>query len=247
MYDQWDDEPDYINVKEIEYLYELRHACNLFGNKSVAQDLHLPVKRINDLYNSDVHGSKELKQFFIALDEEFIELINKYEQESFDKYERIRQIQDKNEQLVDQLRQKREQFANVGTNKAKRRLNKLALTNPVAEAVRLALEIEDKNISAKKSYGIYQEKIYDQKNELILNLCKLFKKNKWTYGIQESENPPTSHVIYFEIPNCDQISWHFTPKKASSFPNYKGIWDKKINATLGKLEIITLELLKEIK
>jgi hypothetical protein len=163
------------------------------------------------------------------------------------KMHRIQEIREKNENLIYDLKKKRKEFAGVGTNKAKRRLNKLASTNLIAKAVRLALEIEDKNISAKKSYGKYQERIYKQKNTLIMELCDLFKKNDWNYGIQKSEAIPTSHVIYFEIPNCKQISWHFTPEKEEDFSPYKGKWDKKLNSTLDKLEVVTVKLLSGLK
>ena len=109
------------------------------------------------------------------------------------------------------------------------------------------MEIEDKSISAKGSYGTYQEKIYKRKTELILALCELFKEKHWNYGIQKSEVPPTSHVVYFEMPNCEQISWHFTPEKELDFPKYKGEWDKKINSTLEKLEVVAAMLLEDYK
>ncbi len=119
----------------------------------------------------------------------------------------------KNERLIEDLKNKRIEFAGIGTNKAKRRLNKLALIDPIAKAVRIALEIEDKSISAKDSFGKYQTKIYNQKTKLIFDLCELFKEKNWLYGVHRSNVPPTSHVIYFEIEGCEQISWHFSPGK----------------------------------
>lgn len=111
--------------------------------------------------------------------------------------------------------------------------------------MRLALEVEDKSVSAKNSYGTYQDKIYKQKTKFILDLCELFKDQDWTYGVQKSEVPPTSHVIYFEIPGCEQISWHFTPEeKDGDFPIYVSEWDKKSNSTLRKLEAVAERLLK---
>jgi hypothetical protein len=80
-----------------------------------------------------------------------------------------------------------------------------------------------------------------------MELCKLFKESGWNYGIQKSEVPPTSHVIYFEIPNCEQISWHFTPENEEDFRQYKREWDKKPNSTLDKLEVVTMKLLSELK
>jgi hypothetical protein len=149
----------------------------------------------------------------------------------------------KNQLLVEQLAKKRENFAGIGTNKAKRRLNKLALTSSIAKAIRLSLEIEDKNMLAKKYYGKYRDKIYKKKAELILDLCKIFKEQNWVYGTQKSKVPDTTHIIYFEIPGCEQISWHFSCNK-KDLPIYEKEWDGKQNSTIGKLEKIAIELLK---
>jgi hypothetical protein len=230
------------NVGKIEYLYELRHACNLFSYNYVAKKTGISVERIISLYNSYVHGSKDLGKFIKISNDEFLELIDIYEKESLDYQQHIEEVNEKNEQLVCDLKKKREQFAGIGTNKAKRRLNKLAITNSVAKAVRLALEIEDKSISAKGCYGMYRDRIYKKKGELILSLSELFNKEQWVYGIQKSEVPPTSHVIYFEIPNCEQISWHFTPESESNLPEYMSKWDNKSNSTLEKLELISMRL-----
>jgi hypothetical protein len=160
------------------------------------------------------------------------------EEESIAKYEAIQ----KNERLIDDLMRKRKVFANIGTNKAKRRLNKLAETNVIAKAVRLAIEIEDKSITAKKEFGKYRDKIYNQKSEMIMKLCDLFKANNWKYGIQSSDNYSASHVIFFEIPTVEQISWHFSPDKRD-IPVYDGVWDEKVNSTMNKLEKATKKLL----
>jgi len=155
----------------------------------------------------------------------------------------IRKALEKNQKLVEKLEYERDNFAGIGTNKAKRRLNKLSLTDPIAKAIRIALEIEDKNICAKDSYWKYKNKIYHQKYRLIIDLCELFKLQNWIYGIQKGQSHSTSHVIYFEIPGCKQISWHFTPEMNKVFPDYVGKWDKKENATIGKLEVVAKKLL----
>lgn len=148
------------------------------------------------------------------------------------------------EDLIYILKEKRKTFASIGTNKAKRRLNKLSKENEVAKAIRKALEIEDKNILAKDHYGKYKDKIYNVKNILILELVHIFKENKWVYGIQKNKDPFPPHIIYFEIPNCEQISWHFDANKLG-LPKYNQEWDKEENSTLRKLEKITKKILKE--
>jgi len=180
------------------------------------------------------------KEFKIEIPEEYIDIDNlEYVFES-EKYIAL----EKNDNLIFDLQQKRNNFATIGTNKAKRRLNKLSLTNEIAKAVRKALEIEDTNIQAKKYYGDYKEKIYNKKNELILEMKEIFDKNKWEYGIQNSTVLFINSIIYFEIPGCEQISWHFSVNKKKDFPKYEKEWDGKENSTLDKLSKITIELLK---
>ncbi len=69
-----------------------------------------------------------------------------------------------------------------------------------------------------------------------MDLVQVFKKNEWSYGIQKISHRDTSHVIYFDIPNCEQISWHVELEKNDKVPEYTKEWDKKENSTLGKLE-----------
>jgi len=234
---EYDDYEEEIDVKNIKHLYELRHSCNVFGSDYVSKELNISNDKILNLYYSKIHGSTKLKEFFSVSDQEFQNMIDKYEQEIID-------VENKNLQLIEDLKESRKLFAGIGTNKAKRRLNKLAKNNPIAKAVRLAIEIEDKSISAKNSYGDYKEKIYNQKYNYIIKLCELFEQQKWIYGIQNSDIKMISHVIYFEIPDREQISWHITLKEFSKFPIYKKDWDNKKNSTIKKLEDITIKLLE---
>lgn len=230
------DDDEFIDINAIEHLYELRHACNVYDLKTVASTLKVSKPRIERLYNSNIHGSNYILDFIKSSDNEFnlnfVKLEKEAKEHLVSKYEAL----DKNQKLIEKLKFGRVNFAGLGTNKSKRRLNKLSVNNFIAKAVRIALEIEDKNISAKNSYGKYKDKIYDQKQKLILELCKLFKSQNWIYGIQNSNNYSASHVIYFEIPGCEQISWHFSPDKNYNFPEYLGKWDEKENSTMEKLE-----------
>lgn len=236
---------DDIDVKNIKHLYQMRHACNVLGYDIVARELKIEKKIITTLFHSGVHGSKELGQFFNLPEEKFRELLKGYQKEERERQRSIEEVRQKNENLVQDLKKKRELFAGLGTNKAKRRLNKLAISFPLAKAIRLALEIEDKSIQAKNSYGDYQDRIYRVKEKLISDLSQLFLEQDWVYGVQRSEVPGVTHVVYFEIPSCEQLSWHFSPATEMKFPDYAGDWDGKENSTLSKLEKIARKLLEE--
>lgn len=244
----WDDdyEDSFIqNPNEITHLYQLRHAKNILGIATLAKALATPADRITALTNSYIHGSKEIcealkmpKNIF----EEFIEQLTA-EQEKIDeeKEERYLAIGE----LIYSLHTARNNFCQIGTNKTKRRLNKISKNDPVAKALRIALEIEDKNILAKEASFYYAGRIYKDKNKLINQLIELFKENNWIYGVHSSDVPATSHIVYFEIPNCEQISWH--SDVSNDVPIYNNKWDGKTNSTLPKLEKTIMELLSKNK
>ena len=151
----------------------------------------------------------------------------------------------KNEDLIENLELYRKNMLGLGTNKIKRRLNKLSKTDNIAKAIRLALEIEDKNILAKKYSGNYKQHYYESKYSLILELVKVFNENGWNYGKEESDVNDTDYIIYFEIPGCSQISWHTSFNKPAEIPNYNKKWDG-ISRTLEKLAGMIKEKYEEI-
>lgn len=223
--------------EKIEYLYQMRHACNLFGAGFVAKDVKISTNRVIRLYESFVHGSEKLSQFKGCSDQDFEKRVSKLEGAFIEREE-------KKEALIENLREKRHEFAGIGTNKAKRRLNKLSLVDPVAKAIRLALEIEDKNILAKNTNPRYRDKVYKVKAKLISDLAQVFVENNWKWGIQQDESQIPPCVIYFEIPDCEQISWHiFRDEYPINFPEYGEKWDGKENSTLDKLEQVAAKIL----
>jgi len=236
-------EYDESDIKDLEQLYQLRHFCNLFSVQTVSQKLKVKIKRIELLTESGLHGSIFVDKLLHCKEEEIDDILEEMCEEVEDEQEAKYNATQKNQELIYILQEKRKTFATIGTNKAKRRLNKLAKNDRFIKAIRLALEIEDVNISAKNSYGKYKEKIYLKKEELICDLISLFKKTNWLYGSQESDIPLASKIIYFEIPGVEQLSWHSNNK--DSLPNYQKPWDKKENATMDKLEIVVEKILKE--
>ena len=142
----------------------------------------------------------------------------------------------KNEQLAADLSDKRTSFCGIGTRKAKVRLNKLAKEGiPMAKILRLALEIQDVNILAKKSSYFYKGKIYRKKEAMLYQLADICQEEGVVYGVQKTSNHMTSYVLYFDLPGAGQISFH-TNVISKNWPVYQGEWDGRQNSTLGKLE-----------
>ena len=223
--------------EKIKKLYQLRHFCNVNSFCEATKEVFLKEEYIEDLYYSDIHGSTTISHL---RNKNFLEEFEKLENEQEEIDERIEESEYRNYQLVQLLSEKRLNFCDIGTNKVKRRLTKISST--ISLAYRIALEIEDVNIKAKDTSDYYKQKVYDIKNHLILDLVKLCDENGWNYGIQKDKtNKVHSQVIFFELPNCEQISWHFTLK--TDFKKYEKEWDGKINSTLDKLEFCIKQFL----
>lgn len=92
--------------------------------------------------------------------------------------------EEKNRKLVRSLMDSRENFCGIGTRKVKLLLNKKVKEgDKLAELYRTALEIEDQNIQAKKTYGKYRQKTYDVKYYYIEKLVSMCKGCNIVYGI----------------------------------------------------------------
>jgi hypothetical protein len=147
-----------------------------------------------------------------------------------------------NKTSVRQLQKARDDFCGIGTRLAKLRLNRIGRTSILARAFRLALEIEDKSALGKKYRGEWSDRCYAEKTKLIHDLIRIFQQQGWTYGKHASGTYPR-WIIYFEIPGCEQISFH--TDLTIEVPDYPKEWDRKTNSTLGKLEAAIREFLKD--
>ena len=239
MWDDYEDNDDVV-IKGIKQLYQLRHACNVFEIDYVCKEGGYITDVVINLIHTYIHGSVNIENILYAnkkLAEERIELlVDEQEDINNAKYE----AESKNRELIKSLEQYRTQALGIGTRKLKIRLNKI--NEPIAKALRLALEIEDVNIRAKDCYGEYRDKTYNIKDKLINDLIEIFKTNGWIYGVHKSDVAITNYVIFFEIPNTEQISWHNQFDSRLVLPKYEKVWDNKINSTYGKiLESIKLQ------
>ena len=91
----------------------------------------------------------------------------------------------KNWCLVDEQIDMRESFCGVGTRKIKVFLNqKVKKGDKIAELLRVALELNDVNVSAKRYWGDYKRDYYSKKEDLIRDLNHLYRETEsWTMVI----------------------------------------------------------------
>jgi hypothetical protein len=143
----------------------------------------------------------------------------------------------KNEKLIACLKDKRKTMCGIGTRKLKLFLNKLIKQGDTTAALyRTVLEAEDFNIKAKDTRLDYKEKVYEKKHEEIHKLIELCREYGVTFGKQLSDVRDTRYVVYFELPNMEQISFHTDLIDAGKIPDYTKEWDGKRCSTLGKIE-----------
>lgn len=152
----------------------------------------------------------------------------------------------KNTRLIEIMNQKRTTMCGIGTRLLKVRLNNLIKKgDKIAKLYRLVIEIEDINVRAKKRANTkYQAYAYTKKDAVIkelLDVCAEYVREgiDITYGKQEVDNPKTNYVVYFDLPNMEQVSFHTNLmwEEAKNVPDYEKEWDGKINSTLDKLEV----------
>jgi hypothetical protein len=155
----------------------------------------------------------------------------------------------KNESLVSLGERMKTSMCRIGQKKVKLFLNSLVKKgDAIAKMYRLILEAENHNINAKKYRNTisfsYKDEYYEKKREVIEELIKeILEYNKTSeekivFGTQKSDVSETSLIIYFELPDCEQISFHTDISRGlmSSVPKYKKSWDGKVNTTLPKIE-----------
>lgn len=240
-----------MKEKEISTVAEFKDFVLKNGREAIVEKLKITPKRANQIISCIVDGKTKITGILHVSNHEARKFlaqrsapvqpkkITDEEDDYFDweveeELERFKALQ-KNEELIEILDDVRSNCLGIGTNKLKRRLNKLAESSEIAKAYRIALEIEDKNITAKKTPPKYKDKVYQQKHDLILELAELFGDEKWCFGKQNAKEYSTNHIMFFELPGCEQISWHCTLEKGNNFPDYSKPWDGKINSTLEKL------------
>lgn len=153
------------------------------------------------------------------------------------KMDNIEAAKRRNQDLVDKFeRQKTTFFNNMGIRKAKLFLNKRIKENDeIALMYRLALEAETQNVRAKDCQRDFKDKVYAEKEKYIKQLIEVCDRNKVKYGVADSDAPAASHVVYFELPNMRQISFH-SNLDVAKLPNYNDEWDGIINSTTDKIE-----------
>lgn len=145
-----------------------------------------------------------------------------------------------NRHRIEDYEQRKDTFCHgIGQRKVKLFLNAcIKAGDEVAQMYRLALEAEGVNLNAKKALKKYHSDYhaYDKKEECLRQLSDMCKRMSVVFGVQVSTAPAARYVVYYELPGCEQVSFHTNEPEAVNWPHYDGAWDGKKCSTLGKLE-----------
>lgn len=145
-----------------------------------------------------------------------------------------------NRERIKDYNERKDTFCHgIGQRRVKLFLNRLVKDgDAVARMYRIALEIEGVNLAAKKALMKYHSDYhsYDRKEAMLRELMDVCREQGVRYGQQRSTAPAATHVIYFDLPGCEQISFHTNMREAGTLPAYDGEWDGKRCSTMSKLE-----------
>lgn len=224
------------------YLNSLRFICDKKGIDYFCITNNCDLNRTQKLYNTNLHGSNYILPVLFAdnFDAKYAELVekNKSVDSRVEKYDENKKI------LENQLKIARRKFCGIGTKQIKLLLNSLIDFDVKAKILRLLLEIEDKSIVAKNSFGDFAKYRYHEKLNLIEELIFICEHEGFLWGYKDSDIPSMKSIIFFDIYD-KQFSWHTKIEKDNSKP-YQKEWDGMENSTLLKIEGLLMEEYSEL-
>ena len=122
-------------------------------------------------------------------------------------------------------------------NRVKAKAERMKNGDIIAQSYRLVLELQDTNLVAKRQHGGYRDQAYEKKRNLLKELIGLCREHGWVYGYQSSSVIGVDSVIYFELPDMEQISFHTRMRElGGGIPPYPKPWNGKENYTLIAIE-----------
>lgn len=134
----------------------------------------------------------------------------------------------------------KDDLCGVGIRKTKIRLNHYRATDDHANLLRLLLEIEHSNQSAKQYYGRASLNYYHEKEKLLRSLVDICLQHRIKFGnATATKYKRIQNVFYVEIGDV-QLSW-FYKDEIWGIPRYDGVWDELEDSTLGKIEYLILK------
>lgn len=225
-------------------LYALERFADEKGEGLAAQVLWCSPEWVKKMVSKGGDTGHREMSWLISIREELEDWEADFRERELDRHDGDpRRIQPPKERVavaVKQLGKFRDGIGGVGTREMKCGLNKLAENDSVAKALRLALEVEDRNLQMKADYGVFRQKKHRQKIRKAWELIDVMEAMGWSVGVDPSERPYTFQMAYFEIPGVEQLSWKIITLE--EMPSYGEGWDGRDLSNLPKIETAVQEL-----
>lgn len=193
-------------------------------NKREADKIHLFGMKYNDLRNLYRESHNPI-------------LKSRIEKLFTEKDEKDRKSCDQNKTSLQKLKELEENALGIGLKRVLHIIRKINISPSDKNFLILStlIEAEYANLCAKRNKKKTRQ-CYDRKSYLLEKAAYFAKNSDWKYGYNNSTGKNASYIIYFYLPDGEQLSWHtkdFTIYQR--FPYLDVEWDGKICSTMSKL------------
>lgn len=141
----------------------------------------------------------------------------------------------KHKQLLKDYKVAKNKLCGIGIEEVKNRLEKFSKHDNKAKAYKLLLEAIVFNTIAKDFHRKGSNRFYKIKDMLLEKLIRMCNKYHYNVGWHESDIEDKNYIVYFQLPNCKQISFH-TDVNVDNIPMFHDDWDGIINSSIWKIE-----------
>ena len=145
---------------------------------------------------------------------------------------------EQNKLSLSKLEHFKETACGMGLRKVIKYLHKLdkVTKDPETRLIRMLLETEYANLSAKQHNGRLKGVIYERKAILLFQMADLLEETGWNYGINEETGKNASYLVYVYLPNGVQLTWHCNEYAIyESYPQIDAQWDGQVCMTMEKI------------
>ena len=151
---------------------------------------------------------------------------------------RLMKSSEQNKLSLSNLEHFKETACGMGLRKVIKYLHKLdkVTKDPETRLIRMLLETEYANLSAKQHNGRLKGVIYERKAILLFQMADLLEEMGWNYGINEETGKNASYLVYVYLPNGVQLTWHCNEYAIyDSYPQSDAQWDGQVCMTMEKI------------
>jgi len=194
-------------------------------NKEEADSFSLFGYRENDIRRAanETHNPLLRMKFLAALEER-----------------KLRNIKSTNQNIVSlsKLENHKKSACGMGLRKLIKHLDAMSRVgdNTELRLLKMLLETEFANLSAKQHSGKEKSLIYERKDILLYQMSELLDELGWRYGINDATGKNACYLVYVYLPNGVQLTWHSNDLYIYEYyPLIDVEWDGQVCMTMDKI------------